>query len=71
MGNDVITDLHATAATGPVDTVDLSAFHFASYQSLLAATVDTSAGVTIALAGHTLTLDGVHETDLHASLFHL
>ena len=69
MGNDVITDFHAHPSSGPTDVIDLTAFHFASYQALLASATDAPAGETLGLAGHTLLLDGVHHAELHASLF--
>jgi Ca2+-binding RTX toxin-like protein len=57
MGNDAITDFHATTAAGPQDVIDLTAFHFSNYQALLAATTDTTQGVTIALGrGDELTI---------------
>jgi Ca2+-binding RTX toxin-like protein len=71
MGNDVITDFHANSGSGPADVVDLTAFHFASYQALLSNVTDTPAGDVITLGTHTVTLDGVHTAQLHASLFHL
>ena len=58
--------------TRPVHVCDLTAFHFASYNALLAAATDQGANVAIALGGGaSLTLDHVHKADLSASLFHL
>jgi hypothetical protein len=72
MGNDQITDLHTAGLNGTHDTIDLSAFHFANYQALLAATTtDASGDATIALGSHTLTLDHVQKADLQSDLFHL
>ncbi len=72
MGNDQITDLHTSNANGPQDVIDISAFHFADYQALLAATTtDASGDAAIALGSHTLTLDHVQKADLQSSLFHL
>ena len=71
MGNDVITDFHANSGSGPTDVVDLTAFHFASYQALLSNVTDTPTGEVITLGTHTVTLDGVHTAQLNANLFHL
>ena len=73
IGNDVITDLHPTATlANPADVIDLTAFHFANYNALLAAAVDTPAGEVLHLGPSAmLTLDNVHAANLNASLFHL
>jgi Ca2+-binding RTX toxin-like protein len=69
MGNDVIKDFHANPSSGHTDAIDLTAFHFANYQALLATAKDGPAGETLDLHGHTLMLDGVHHAEMHASLF--
>ncbi len=72
MGNDQITDLHIAGLNGSHDILDVSAFHFANYQALVAVTTtDTNGDATIALGTHTLTLDHVQKADLQSDLFHL
>jgi hypothetical protein len=69
MGDAIIRNFHADASEGPVDVLNLQAFHFADYQALLRGVTDTPGGDVIALDGHALTLEGVHDAQLHASLF--
>jgi hypothetical protein len=71
MGDDAIADMRFDPTHGPVDVIDLKAFHFATYQALLNATSDTAEGEVITLGGHSLVLEGVHKSDLHSDLFHL
>jgi hypothetical protein len=71
MGNDAISGLHTERGSGSDDVVDVKAFHFASYQDLLTAMTDTPEGETINLGHHSLLLEGLHKSDLHADLFHL
>ena len=67
LGKDTSADPHAEAASGPPTLYDHSAFHFASYQALLAA-ADPEEG-SVDIDGHGPIFDAAHHThQMHADL---
>jgi VCBS repeat-containing protein len=68
-GNPVTTDFHAHSANGPTDFAAAAAFHFAPYQALLGNVTETPVGDDASHGAHSVTLDGAHAAQLHASLF--
>ena len=70
-GDNEITDFHASSANGAQDSVDLTAFHIANFNSLMSQATDHPAGVTLQLDGGSITLDHVAKASLHPELFHL
>jgi VCBS repeat-containing protein len=67
-GNDTIIGFEAG---GPDDILDITAFGFADFSAILAATTNVNGNAVIALdADDSLTLVGVNPTDLHSNDFY-
>ena len=62
--------MSAPAPESGTDRIDVSAYHFASFNDLLKATKDVGSNTVISLdAANSLTLTNLHYAQLHASDF--